>query len=82
MVRKFLFIVPLHCVCFVDNPLVCDKSIDWFVRYLVTNNVRTFLPEQRDVVCAAPDDLKGVRLKELMIKKAEQTFNQTLKGVC
>ncbi|KAK6039731.1 leucine Rich repeat-containing domain protein [Cooperia oncophora] len=28
------------------NPLICDDDFDWFVRYLVTNRIRTFLPFQ------------------------------------
>jgi hypothetical protein len=62
------------------NPLVCDDKLDPLVKYLVTKNVRTFLPDQQDVVCAAPPKYAGTRLKELMIKKAGETFNNTFNG--
>ncbi|VDN04555.1 unnamed protein product [Thelazia callipaeda] len=42
-----------------DNPLYCDKKMDWLVSYLVTNQVRTFLPTQNEVLCSGPDKYKG-----------------------
>ncbi|KAM3726541.1 Leucine-rich repeat-containing protein [Dirofilaria immitis] len=56
-----------------DNPLHCDKKLDWLVSYLVANQVRTFLPYQTEVLCAGPEKYTGVRLKELMIVKANET---------
>lgn len=56
------------------NPFNCDEKLDWFVDYLVRNQVRTFLPYQQEVVCASPEKYAGVRLKELMIKKANDTL--------
>lgn len=44
------------------------------------HNVRTFLPEQSDVVCAEPPESRGVRLKELMLKYAETHMNRTMNG--
>ncbi|VDK49177.1 unnamed protein product [Anisakis simplex] len=56
------------------NPLNCDEKLDWFVEYLVLNQIRTFLPYQREITCAAPKKYAGIRLKELMMKKANETI--------
>ncbi|WKX91556.1 hypothetical protein Q1695_009966 [Nippostrongylus brasiliensis] len=61
------------------NPLQCDDEFDWFVRYLVTNRVRTFLPYQPEITCAGPEKYVGVRLKDLMIKKANETLTEGMK---
>ncbi|VDK46855.1 unnamed protein product, partial [Cylicostephanus goldi] len=61
------------------NDLVCDDSFDWFVRYLVTNRVRTFLPFQPEITCAGPEKYAGVRLKDLMMKKANDTLNEGMR---
>ncbi|RCN31130.1 leucine Rich repeat-containing domain protein [Ancylostoma caninum] len=61
------------------NRLQCDDSFDWFVRYLVTNRVRTFLPFQPEISCAGPEKYAGVRLKDLMMKKANDTLNEGMK---
>lgn len=60
------------------NQLQCDNAIDWFITYLVTNNIRTFLPNQSEVVCAGPEKFVGVRLKDLMIKKANETLTTSM----
>ncbi|KAF8363388.1 hypothetical protein PRIPAC_90311 [Pristionchus pacificus] len=57
-----------------DNPLICDEALDWFVQWLVVNRVRTFLPSQPEVVCSAPVAYEGVKLRDLMIKKANETM--------
>lgn len=44
--------------------------------YLVENQVRTFLPYQTEVLCAGPEKYTGVRLKELMIVKANETISK------
>ncbi|VDM61713.1 unnamed protein product [Angiostrongylus costaricensis] len=44
------------------NRLICDDAFDWFIRYLVTNRVRTFLPFQPEISCAGPEKYAGVRL--------------------
>ncbi|VBB31532.1 unnamed protein product [Acanthocheilonema viteae] len=59
-----------------DNPLYCDEKLDWLVSYLVENQVRTFLPYQTEVLCAGPEKYTGVRLKELMIVKANETMSK------
>lgn len=61
------------------NPLICDDEFDWFVRYLVTNRVRTFLPYQPEITCAGPEKYAGVRLKDLMVKKANETLTEGIK---
>ena len=67
------------------NQLQCDNpEMDAFIVYLVTHNIRTFLPTQADVVCAGPEKYAGTRLKELMFKKTNETLQtgiQTLNGV-
>uniref|UniRef100_A0AAF5PGV6 Leucine Rich Repeat family protein n=1 Tax=Wuchereria bancrofti TaxID=6293 RepID=A0AAF5PGV6_WUCBA len=59
-----------------DNPLHCDEKLNWLVNYLVVNQVRTFLPYQTEVLCAGPEKYTGVRLKELMIAKANETMDK------
>jgi hypothetical protein len=61
--------------------LVCDASLDWFITYLVKNNIRTFLPKQQEITCAAPPEFAGTRIKELMIKKANDTLNLSMKQI-
>lgn len=60
---------------FPGNPLYCDEKLSWLVSYLVANQVRTFLPYQSEVLCAGPNKYEGVRLKELMIAKANETIS-------
>ncbi|VDD92613.1 unnamed protein product, partial [Enterobius vermicularis] len=57
------------------NHLVCDKNTEWLVDYLVANHVRTFLPFQSEIVCTEPEKNVGVRLKDLMIRKSNETMN-------
>uniref|UniRef100_A0A0R3RQW2 Leucine-rich repeat-containing protein 15 n=1 Tax=Elaeophora elaphi TaxID=1147741 RepID=A0A0R3RQW2_9BILA len=59
-----------------DNPLYCDEKLEWLVSYLVANQVRTFLPYQTEVLCVGPEKYTGVRLKELMIVKANETMSK------
>uniref|UniRef100_A0A1I8ECL6 Leucine Rich Repeat family protein n=1 Tax=Wuchereria bancrofti TaxID=6293 RepID=A0A1I8ECL6_WUCBA len=59
-----------------NNPLHCDEKLNWLVNYLVVNQVRTFLPYQTEVLCAGPEKYTGVRLKELMIAKANETMDK------
>lgn len=61
--------------------MVCDSSLDWFITYLVKYNIRTFLPKQPEITCAAPEQFAGVRIKELMIKKANDTLNTSMKQI-
>uniref|UniRef100_A0A915CWA3 Uncharacterized protein n=1 Tax=Ditylenchus dipsaci TaxID=166011 RepID=A0A915CWA3_9BILA len=59
---------------FLDgNQLDCGADFGWFVTYLVDNNVRTFVPNQPEITCASPESMVNVRLKELMMTKANQT---------
>jgi len=70
---------PIATVLLNDNALVCDMSLDWFITYLVQYNIRTSLSRQSEVTCAAPPQFKGVRVKELMIKKANDTLIASMK---
>ncbi|KAF1769455.1 hypothetical protein GCK72_001272 [Caenorhabditis remanei] len=58
------------------NKLVCDESFNEFLTYLVTNKVRTFLPFQQEITCHGPEKYAGVRLKDLMMKKANETISE------
>uniref|UniRef100_A0A1I7THR6 LRRCT domain-containing protein n=1 Tax=Caenorhabditis tropicalis TaxID=1561998 RepID=A0A1I7THR6_9PELO len=58
------------------NKLQCDESFNEFLTYLVTNRVRTFLPFQQEITCHGPEKYAGVRLKDLMMKKANETISE------
>ncbi|EGT48404.1 hypothetical protein CAEBREN_28510 [Caenorhabditis brenneri] len=58
------------------NKLICDESFNEFLTYLVTNRVRTFLPFQQEITCHGPEKYAGVRLKDLMLKKANETISE------
>lgn len=58
------------------NKLVCDESFNEFLTYLVANKVRTFLPFQQEITCHGPEKYAGVRLKDLMMKKANETLSE------
>ncbi|CAP33280.2 Protein CBR-EGG-6 [Caenorhabditis briggsae] len=58
------------------NKLICDESINEFLTYLVANKVRTFLPFQQEITCHGPEKYAGVRLKDLMMKKANETISE------
>uniref|UniRef100_A0A0N5ATT8 LRRCT domain-containing protein n=1 Tax=Syphacia muris TaxID=451379 RepID=A0A0N5ATT8_9BILA len=60
---------------FLGNDLMCDNSTNWLVDYLVLNDVRIFLPFQPEIICSHSGYHPGVRLKELLIKKANDTVN-------
>ncbi|VDD87512.1 unnamed protein product [Enterobius vermicularis] len=62
-------------IILVGNPLECDAKIDWFVAYLIKNQVRTQLPLHPYVTCTSPKKYVGVRLQDLITKKAEDTLN-------
>lgn len=54
--------------------LNCDEKFDWFVTYLIKNNIRTFLPGQKEICCSSSSKYPGKRLKDLMMSKANETF--------
>ncbi|KRY32860.1 Leucine-rich repeat-containing protein let-4 [Trichinella spiralis] len=56
------------------NPLNCSSSIAWLVSYLTTQNVRTFFPDQPDVVCQYPSAVKGKSLKQMMLVQVNETM--------
>ncbi|VDP37669.1 unnamed protein product [Heligmosomoides polygyrus] len=65
---------------FLDgHPLFCDDEFDWFLWCSVTSRVRTFLPYQSEITCAGPKKYVGVRLKDLMIRKANDTLTEGMK---
>uniref|UniRef100_A0A914YVS3 Uncharacterized protein n=1 Tax=Panagrolaimus superbus TaxID=310955 RepID=A0A914YVS3_9BILA len=75
--EKGTFVQRIANILLDGNQLYCDDKFDWFVTYLVTNQVRTFLPNQPEIKCAGPEKFAGVRLKDLMIKKANDTLVQS-----
>ncbi|MFH4974123.1 hypothetical protein AB6A40_000832 [Gnathostoma spinigerum] len=78
--EKDAFVEKIGNILLHGNSLVCDNDIDWLVEYLVLHQVRTFLPHQPDIVCTAPPKFAGVRLKELMIRKTNETLSRAIKG--
>ncbi|CAB03182.1 Leucine-rich repeat-containing protein egg-6 [Caenorhabditis elegans] len=58
------------------NQLICDESFNEFLTYLIANKVRTFLPFQQEIMCHGPEKYAGVRLKDLMMKKANETLSE------
>lgn len=70
-----------NIIQYLGNPLECDEALGWFVQWLVLNRVRTFLPAQQDITCAGPPKFAGVRLKELMMKKANETIASATKNL-
>uniref|UniRef100_F1KTD1 Leucine-rich repeat-containing protein 15 n=1 Tax=Ascaris suum TaxID=6253 RepID=F1KTD1_ASCSU len=73
--EKGAFIHRVGNILLDGNPLHCDEKMDWMVEYLVLHQVRTFLPYQPEVACSSPKKYAGVRLKDLMIKKANETIH-------
>ncbi|KAL7077148.1 hypothetical protein ACQ4LE_003602 [Meloidogyne hapla] len=66
------------------NSLRCDDKLDWFIDWLVRNKVRTFVPDQPEIRCASPEDKRGTRLKDLMIKRnnlTESLIETSLKNI-
>ncbi|KRX91959.1 Leucine-rich repeat-containing protein egg-6 [Trichinella pseudospiralis] len=58
------------------NPLNCSDSIAWLVNYLTRQNVRTFFPDQPDVVCQYPSALNGKSLKQMMLVQVNETLTK------
>ncbi|KRZ13066.1 Leucine-rich repeat-containing protein egg-6 [Trichinella zimbabwensis] len=58
------------------NPLNCSDSIAWLVNYLTRQNVRTFFPDQPDVVCQYPSTLNGKSLKQMMLVQVNETLTK------
>uniref|UniRef100_A0A158R476 LRRCT domain-containing protein n=1 Tax=Syphacia muris TaxID=451379 RepID=A0A158R476_9BILA len=68
-------------IILVGNPLECNTKIEWFVAYLIKNQVRTHLPLHPEVVCALPEKYAGIRLQDLITKKAEETLSVVSKSL-
>ncbi|KRY92195.1 Leucine-rich repeat-containing protein egg-6, partial [Trichinella pseudospiralis] len=62
------------------NPLNCSDSIAWLVNYLTRQNVRTFFPDQPDVVCQYPSALNGKSLKQMMLVQVNETLTKISSG--
>ncbi|KAI6241309.1 Leucine Rich repeat-containing domain protein [Aphelenchoides fujianensis] len=77
-VERGAFSAPVANILLDGNQLICDSSIDWFITYLVVNSIRTFHPNQSEVVCAGPEQYANVRIKDLMIKKANETLTTSM----
>lgn len=73
--------IKLEFVKFSGNSLNCDAEFDGFVDYLVSRGVRTFVPLQPEILCVSPSERKNLRLKELMIRKANETLLSSMQNV-
>uniref|UniRef100_A0A7E4WCZ6 LRRCT domain-containing protein n=1 Tax=Panagrellus redivivus TaxID=6233 RepID=A0A7E4WCZ6_PANRE len=77
--EKGVFEQKISNIILDGNNFTCDEKFDWFVTYLVQKQVRTFVASgQPEIACAAPPKYLGVRLKDLMIKKANETLTQSM----
>lgn len=65
-------------ILLAGNPLHCDEKLDWFVEYMVRNQVRIRLSNQPEVVCVSPEKFASVRLEDLVVKKAQDASDQKL----
>ncbi|KAI6239396.1 hypothetical protein M3Y99_00573000 [Aphelenchoides fujianensis] len=72
------FSAPVANILFDANQLIYDSSIDWFITYREVNSIRTFHPNQSEVVCAGPEQYANVRIEDLMIKKANETLTTSM----
>ncbi|CAD6195496.1 unnamed protein product [Caenorhabditis auriculariae] len=79
--KKDVFQKKISNILLNGNSLICDESFDEVLTYLVTNRVRTFLPFQPEISCAGPEKYAGVRLKDLMMKKANETLSQGIRTI-
>lgn len=66
---------------FLGIQLNCDENFDWFVSYLVRNNVRTFVPHQQEIQCSLPAKYAGYRLKDLMMTRANETLVNSMQSL-
>uniref|UniRef100_A0A5S6QGT7 LRRCT domain-containing protein n=1 Tax=Trichuris muris TaxID=70415 RepID=A0A5S6QGT7_TRIMR len=57
------------------NPLHCDESITWLIKYLSTEKVRSFFPGEQDVTCRSPPEMAGKTLRTLMISEVNKSMN-------
>uniref|UniRef100_A0A0N5AN75 LRRCT domain-containing protein n=1 Tax=Syphacia muris TaxID=451379 RepID=A0A0N5AN75_9BILA len=73
--EKGTFEDPIPNIILYGNPIKCDEKIEWLVQYIILNRVRTHLPFQSEVLCAAPPKYASVRLRDFLNKKANDTFH-------
>ncbi|CAI5438473.1 unnamed protein product [Caenorhabditis angaria] len=74
--RKKTFTRKISNILLDGNNLICDEAFNDFLSYLVTNNIRTCLPYQSDIKCSGPEKYRNVLLKDLMMKKANDTIKE------
>ncbi|KAF7640183.1 hypothetical protein Mgra_00000009 [Meloidogyne graminicola] len=72
-IEKGAFDWKIDTLLLEGNSIHCDDKLDWFIEWLVKNKVRTFLPGQPEILCSSPEEKKGIRLNQLMIKKNNLT---------
>ncbi|KHJ49490.1 leucine Rich repeat-containing domain protein [Trichuris suis] len=56
------------------NPLRCDESITWLIKYISSEKVRSFFPGEPDVTCDSPPEMAGKPLRSMMISEANKTM--------
>uniref|UniRef100_A0A0K0EI48 LRRCT domain-containing protein n=1 Tax=Strongyloides stercoralis TaxID=6248 RepID=A0A0K0EI48_STRER len=79
IIKENTFIYPISEILIHNNLLDCDKSnINWLLKYIITNRVRIFFPNQSDIICIKPDNMHGIRLKDLLMDSANETFSKEL----
>uniref|UniRef100_A0A8R1HQ59 LRRCT domain-containing protein n=1 Tax=Caenorhabditis japonica TaxID=281687 RepID=A0A8R1HQ59_CAEJA len=71
-----VFTMKISNILLDGNMLICDDAFNNFLTYLVTYKVRTFLPFQQEIKCHGPEKYAGVRLRDLMMKKANETISE------
>uniref|UniRef100_A0A0K0FKZ3 Uncharacterized protein n=1 Tax=Strongyloides venezuelensis TaxID=75913 RepID=A0A0K0FKZ3_STRVS len=77
--KENTFIYPISSIILHNNLLNCEKSnIDWLLKYFIINRVRMFFPNQPDIICHEPKNMRGIRLKDLLINSANETFTDEL----
>jgi len=72
---------PIAKILLNGNSLICDTSLDWFINFLTQYNIRTSLTHEQEATCAAPSQVQGVNLKELMAKRANDTLIASMKQI-
>uniref|UniRef100_A0A0N4ZT64 LRRCT domain-containing protein n=1 Tax=Parastrongyloides trichosuri TaxID=131310 RepID=A0A0N4ZT64_PARTI len=73
------FVHPISGIILHNNQLNCEKNnIIWFLKYLIGNKIRIFFPNQPDILCHAPESMNGIRIKDLLMNTANETFTKEM----
>ncbi|CEF63147.1 Leucine-rich repeat and Leucine-rich repeat, typical subtype and Leucine rich repeat 4-containing protein [Strongyloides ratti] len=81
LIKEDTFIYPISGILLHNNLLNCEKSkINWLLKYFIINRVRIFFPNQPDITCNEPNDMHGIRLKDLLMNSANETFSKEMEA--